>query len=88
MPSPQRIVIEPVGRAPRAFGPAFAKVNAGLRVLQAIANLQVAGGLKLSKGERNWVLEGGAGLPAGFEEETFTICESGSPVDVTLLVKR
>lgn len=31
---------------------------------------------------------GGGGIPDGYAEELFTICEDGTPVDVYLLVRR
>ena len=87
MPVPQRIVIERPKKVPAAFAEAFAKLNAALTLLQAIANAEGKGGIKITKSETNWIIEGG-GLPPGFEEKTFTICEDGEPVDVILLVKR
>jgi hypothetical protein len=94
MPVPHRIIISRLGRAPRFLAEPFARINAALRVLQAIANMEGRGGIKITKSENNWVVDAsgvqgtGDGVPEGYAEEEFTICEDGEPVKVFLLVRR
>jgi hypothetical protein len=86
--SAPRYAIEPIRRVPAAFSDAFQKINNAFRILQAIANSRAAGGLRIDKSDSGWVFTGNAGLPPGYAEEQFTICEDGAPVDVYLLVRR
>lgn len=92
MPVPQkRLTVEKLTQAPRAFAAAFARINRALRVLEAIANMEGKGGVVITKAEANWVVEvqkQEGGVPAGYAEESFTICDSGSPTDVFMLVRR
>lgn len=78
-----------IALVPKAFKDAFDKVNACIRVVRAIANMEGKGGIKITKSESNWIIEATeSGIPAGYLEEIFTICEDGSPVEVYLLVRR
>lgn len=90
--------LDTISRIPRGFVDAFRKINAAIRLLNAINNVEGRGGIKITKSESNWIIEynpaevgsdglSGGGVPSGYTEETFTICEDGSPVDVYLLVK-
>lgn len=57
MASKQRIIIESIQNVPRAFAAAFAKINAALRILQAMANMEGSGGITITKTENNWVID-------------------------------
>lgn len=82
-----RITIEPIQRGPHAFGNVFAKINVAFKVLGAIANMEGKGGIVITKSENNWIIEGG-GVPAGYTEKTFTGCDSGTPFDYKVYIKR
>lgn len=94
--------LQKLARVPAAFATIASRINAIISLVNAISNIQVGGGLRLIKGETQWRIEldgatkdgtnqdvgAGGGLPSGYAEETWTICEDGSPVDVYVLVRR
>lgn len=80
----RRYTIELIQSVPMAFRSAFARINNAFRVLQAIANARGAGGIRITKGDNGWIIdgsgvEGGGSLPAGYTFEEFTICVDGEP---------
>jgi hypothetical protein len=79
-----------IERAPAAFAGAFAKINIAIKILRSLANMKGVGGITVTWSDANVIIggSGGGGLPAGYAEEEFTICEDGAPVDVFLLVRR
>lgn len=87
MPHPLASKLSEIRRVPAAFVTAFTKVNVAIRVLRSLSNLQGRGGITVTWSDSNVIIAGG-GLPAGYAEEEFTICEAGAPVDVFLLVRR
>lgn len=87
MPHPLASKLSEIRRVPAAFVTAFTKVNVAIRVLRSLSNLQGRGGITVTWSDSNVIIAGG-GLPAGYAEEKFTICEAGAPVDVFLLVRR
>ncbi len=89
MPHPLASKLSEIRRVPAAFVTAFTKVNVAIRVLRSLSNLQGRGGITVTWSDSNVIIAGGGGgLPAGYAEEEFTICEAGAPVDVFLLVRR
>lgn len=86
-----------LNKVPRGFADAFAKINAAIKVVNALAAMEGKGGIKITKSESNYIIEYNpaevgsdglsGGLPAGYEETLITICDSGTPTDVYALIK-
>ena len=95
MPGP----IDTIREAPKAFAAAFAKVNAAIKLINAMSQMEGRGGIKITKADGNWIIEynpdevgtdglpSAGGVPDGYEETLVTICDSGTPTDVYMLVK-
>ena len=58
-----------ISRIPKAFREPFARVNAAIRILNAMATMDGRGGINITKSEGNWIIEynpnavGSDGLP-------------------------
>ncbi len=79
-------LVQPITQVPEAFSDVGAKLNEAIRVLQAFQQMTGTSPINVNIADGNvrvsidpLALSGGAGLPAGYTFEEFTICDSGSP---------